>query len=107
MTCHSCRSECKRKGHDRKGNQRYQCRQCSKTFLEPKERPLDGMYLPIAEMVLRLLLEGNSVSNVERLTDVHHTIQTPCSANYSTERPFVPFLDPYPMRLCNVRVKQA
>jgi IS1 family transposase len=33
------------------------------------------MYLPIekAEMVLRLLLEGNSVSSVERLTDVHHT----------------------------------
>jgi hypothetical protein len=36
---------------------------------------LDGMYLPIekAEMVLRLLLEGNSVSSVERATEVHHT----------------------------------
>lgn len=32
------------------------------------------MYLPIekAEMVIRLLLEGNSISSVERLTDVHH-----------------------------------
>jgi transposase-like protein len=32
------------------------------------------MYLPVekAEMVLRLLLEGNSVSSVERLTNVHH-----------------------------------
>ncbi len=60
MTCHNCRTECKRKGYDRKGNQRYQCRQCSKTFLEPQEKPLDGMYLPIekAEMVLKLLLEG-------------------------------------------------
>ncbi len=75
MTCHSCRIECKRKGRDRKGTQRYQCRQCSKTFLEPQEKPLEGMYLPIekAEQVLRLLLEGNSVSSVERLTDVHHT----------------------------------
>ena len=75
MTCHNCRTECKRKGYDRKGNQRYQCRQCSKTFLEPQEKPLDGMYLPIekAEMVLKLLLEGNSVSTVERVTDVHHT----------------------------------
>ena len=75
MTCHSCRIECKRKGRDRKGAQRYQCRQCSKTFLEPQEKPLDGMYLPLdkAEMVLRLLLEGNSVSSVERLTEVHHT----------------------------------
>ena len=35
MTCHSCRIECKRKGRDRKGNQRYQCRQCRKTFTEP------------------------------------------------------------------------
>jgi IS1 family transposase/transposase-like protein len=75
VTCHNCRTECKRKGYDRKGNQRYQCRQCSKTFLEPQEKPLDGMYLPIekAELVLNLLLEGNSVSTVERVTEVHHT----------------------------------
>jgi transposase-like protein/IS1 family transposase len=75
MVCHNCRIECKRHGSDRKGNQRYQCRQCSKTFLEPREQPLEGMYLPVekAESVLRMLLEGNSVSSVERLTDVHHT----------------------------------
>jgi transposase-like protein/IS1 family transposase len=73
VTCHSCRIECKRHGRDRKGNQRFKCRQCSKTFLEPRENPLDGMYLPVekAEMVLRLLLEGNSVSSVVRLTEVH------------------------------------
>jgi transposase-like protein len=75
VTCHSCRIECKRKGRDRKGNQRYQCRQCSKWFGEPQEKPLDGMYLPIekAELVMKLLLEGNSVSTVERITEVHHT----------------------------------
>jgi len=74
MTCHNFRIDCKRKGRDRKGNQRYQCRQCSKTFLEPREDHLDGMYLPMekAELVLRLLLEGNSVSSVERITEVHH-----------------------------------
>jgi len=75
VTCHSCQIECKRKGRDRKGNQRYQCRQCSKWFQEPREDHLDGMYLPIekAEMVLKLLLEGSSISTVERVTDVHHT----------------------------------
>jgi IS1 family transposase/transposase-like protein len=75
VTCHNCRTECKRKGRDRKGTQRYQCRQCSRTFLEPQEKYLDGMYLPVAkaELVLRMLLEGNSVSSVERLTEVHHT----------------------------------
>lgn len=33
------------------------------------------MYLPVekAETVLRLLLEGNSVSSVERITAIHHT----------------------------------
>ena len=51
-----------------------QCRQCSKTFTEPRDNTLDGMYLPMekAEMVLALLLEGNSVSSVERITEVHH-----------------------------------
>jgi len=75
MTCHNCRTECKRKGYDRKGNQRYQCRQCSKTFLEPREDHLDGMYVPVekAELVLSMLLEGNSVSSVERITGIHHT----------------------------------
>ena len=75
MTCHNCRIECKRKGYDRKGNQRYQCRQCSKTFLEPREDHLDGMTIGIdqAEMVMKLLLEGNSVSSVERVTGIHHT----------------------------------
>ena len=74
MICHICRATCKRHGRDRHGNQRYQCRQCSKTFLAPSEKPLEDMYLPFqkAETVLRLLLEGNSVSSTERLTGVHH-----------------------------------
>ena len=73
MTCPTCQTECKGHGYDRKGNQRYQCQQCRKTFQEPRDNHLDGMYLPIekAEMILRLLLEGSSVSSVSRLTDVH------------------------------------
>jgi transposase-like protein len=75
MTCHNWRIECKRHGHDHKGSQRYQCRQCSKTFLELQEKPLEGMYLLVekAERILRMLLEGNSVSSVEGLMDVDHT----------------------------------
>lgn len=65
-------AECKRHGYDRKGSARYQCRQCRKTFGEPRRKPLQNMYLPIekAELILRMLLEGNSVSSVARLTDV-------------------------------------
>src|SRR5258707_1894243 len=72
MVCHNCRSECRKFG--KRGNrQRYQCTQCHKVVTDPRDSTLDGMYLPIekAEMVLRLLLEGNSVSSVVRLTDVH------------------------------------
>jgi transposase-like protein/IS1 family transposase len=74
VTCHNCRIECKRKGYDRKGNQRYQRKQCSKTFQVARPKPLEGVYtdLDAAEMVLKLLLEGNSVSSVERITGVHH-----------------------------------
>jgi transposase-like protein/IS1 family transposase len=74
MTCHSCRIECRKFG--KRGNrQRFQCTTCHKVFTEPRQDHLDGMYLPAekAEMVLRLLLEGNSVSSVERATEVHHT----------------------------------
>lgn len=74
MTCHNCRSDCRKFG--KRGNrQRYQCTQCRKVFTDARDNTLDGMYLPIekAETVLRLLLEGNSVSSTERLTEVHHT----------------------------------
>jgi IS1 family transposase len=42
-------------------------------FTDARDGTLDGMYLPMekAELVLRLLLEGNSVSSVVRLTEVH------------------------------------
>ena len=74
MTCHNCRIDCRKFGK-RANRQRFQCTQCRKVFTDPRDQTLDGMYLPIekAEMVIRLLLEGNSVSSVERITEVHHT----------------------------------
>lgn len=73
MTCHNCRTQCKKFGKDRKGLQRYRCRQCSKTYLEPYERPLDEMRLPLdkALMCLQLMLEGMSVRSTQRVTGVH------------------------------------
>jgi transposase-like protein len=73
VTCHNCRTECRKFGK-RQNRQRYQCAQCRKVFTDARDSTLDGMYLPVekAEMVLRLLLEGNSVSSVERITGIHH-----------------------------------
>lgn len=72
MTCHNCRSECRKFGK-RQNRQRYQCSQCRKVFTDARDNTLDGMYLPVekAETVLALMLEGNSVSSVERVTGVH------------------------------------
>jgi transposase-like protein/IS1 family transposase len=73
MTCHNCKIEAKKSGKDRKGNQRYRCAQCRKTFQEMKDNILGTMRIPLdkAEMVLRLLLEGNSIRSIQRITDVH------------------------------------
>jgi transposase-like protein/IS1 family transposase len=73
VTCHNCRTDCRKFGK-RQGRQRYQCQECRKVFTDARDNTLDGMYLPVekAEMVLRMLLEGNSVSSVERMTEVHH-----------------------------------
>lgn len=72
MTCHNCRSQCKKFGRDRRGNQRFQCRQCRKTYADRPER-LEETYLPPRDItvILRLLVEGMSVRSIERITGFH------------------------------------
>jgi len=71
MTCHNCRTECKKFGKHPGGRQRFQCRSCKKTFTE--QGPLDEMRLPLAkaETILKMMVEGCSIRTIERLTDVH------------------------------------
>ncbi len=73
MTCHNCQIQAKRFGKDRKGNQRFRCARCGKTFQEAKDKPLGSMYLPLekALMCLHLLVEGMSIRSTERITGVH------------------------------------
>lgn len=75
MTCHNCRSQCKKFGRHRNGLQRYRCRQCRKTITEDHATPLGSMYTPLdkASKAIELLVEGCSVSTVERITGLHHT----------------------------------
>lgn len=74
MTCKHCESECRRFGKDRKGNARYQCRECKRTFTQLPAKPLGGMYTEVGrvEEVLKLLIEGCSISTIERFTGLHH-----------------------------------
>ncbi len=73
MTCHYCRTACKRFGRHRNGLQRFRCKQCNKTYTEDHERPLDEMRLSFdkAVSVLQLLLEGMSIRSAERVTGVY------------------------------------
>ncbi len=73
MTCHNCQIEAKKFGKDRKGNQRFRCLSCRKTFQAAQDKPLGSMYLPLekALLCLHLLVEGSSVRSIERITGVH------------------------------------
>src|SRR6266404_4738405 len=73
MTCLACDKPTKRFGKDRKGNQRYRCLTCGKTFTEPKIKMLDNMILAEGKAlaVLSHLVEGCSIRSTERLTGVH------------------------------------
>lgn len=77
MTCHNCKIEAKKAGRDRKGNQRFKCNQCKRRFQEEQEKLLGGMYLSEdkALLCLTLLIEGNSLRSIERITGVEmHTL---------------------------------
>lgn len=73
MTCHNCNSLCKKFGKHRNGLQRFRCKQCGRTLTEEHTRPLDEMRIPFdkALLCLTLLLEGNSIRSIERITGVH------------------------------------
>lgn len=73
MNCQTCNAPTKKAGKDRKGNQRFQCLTCKKTFIEPTEKPLGEMILAEdkAISVLHHLVEGCSIRSTERITGVH------------------------------------
>ena len=69
MKCNHCGEDAAVKfGKDRKGQQRYRCLACRKTFVE--SHALAGMQTGLKEAVgaLRMLLEGMSVRATSRLT---------------------------------------
>jgi transposase-like protein/IS1 family transposase len=72
MTCEECDVKCQRFGTHRNGLRRFRCPQCHKTYTEPHKPTLEGSYLSRDRIVLalRLLIEGNSLSSTERITDI-------------------------------------
>jgi transposase-like protein/IS1 family transposase len=72
MTCHNCQLKAVKAGKDRKGSQRFLCRNCKRYFQAEQERLLGNMNLPEYKilLVLNLLLEGNSIRSIERITGI-------------------------------------
>jgi transposase-like protein len=73
VTCHNCRIEAAKFGKHRNGRQRYRCVKCRKTFTQAHERTFGDMYTSDKKglLALQLLLEGNSIRSVERVTELH------------------------------------
>ena len=95
MTCTHCNGETKKFGKDRKGNQRFRCLTCNKTFIAQVEKPLGNMTLAMdkALMCMRLLVEGNSIRSIERITGVEKStvlslLETVGGEVRSVARPF-------------------
>jgi transposase-like protein/IS1 family transposase len=72
MTCHNCRIQCRKFGKTRKGQQRYRCCRCYKTYSEPRKQQLGGMYTASQkiEAVIALLVEGCSIRSIQRITGI-------------------------------------
>jgi transposase-like protein len=72
MTCHNCQRKAVKAGKDRKGNQRYRGDKSKRRFQAEREALLGNMYLPEYKvlLVLNLLLEGNSIRSIERITGI-------------------------------------
>ncbi len=67
----ACKHERKTsKGRDRKGQQRWKCKDCGVSWTVRPRNPLGDMRISIADakLALRLLVEGNSIRGTERIT---------------------------------------
>lgn len=60
-------------GRDRKGNQRFRCCDCLKTFTAPRCRPIGPLRIDVgkAEAVIGALMEGCSIRSIERMLNIH------------------------------------
>lgn len=70
MLCPHCQTKAARFGKTRDGQQRFRCRECRKTFSDPKPLAGKSTSMDDAVRVLRMLLEGVSVRATARLTGI-------------------------------------
>ena len=83
MVISSCdHYETRKNGKDHLGNPRVRCVLCGKSWIDRSHRPLGDLRIQMdrAVLVLKLMLEGMSISAIHRLTGVSlETIEARCS----------------------------
>lgn len=68
-SCPQCDNTTRKFGKDNRGQQRFHCNACKKTFIVDK-KPM-RLERSKAILCLKLLVEGNSIRSTERITGVH------------------------------------
>jgi len=105
MTCNFCNLDCVKAGrYGIQKIQRYKCKSCGKRFSEAQEKPLGDVRLPDhkVSLILRCLVEGNSVRGTARLCDVEKrtVLRILTLAGQNCER----LLE---RKICNVKVEDV
>jgi len=71
VRCPQCNWSNIRKNGRRRGKQCYQCRECGRQFVES---PSLRSYSPeVKQLCLKMHLNGMSLREIERVTEIHHT----------------------------------
>ena len=88
MIAPTCQHERKTsKGKDRKGQQRWKCKDCGVCFTDYHPKPLGDMRVNLdkAKLALRMLTEGMSIRATERTTGhwPQHALQAGCAVRHS------------------------
>jgi transposase-like protein len=86
MECPICNGAARRFGRNRNGSQRFRCDSCRRTFTPADAMIVDGRRVDPARMLLclRMLLEGNSIRSVERITSIHRDTIIAAVVSYGT-----------------------
>lgn len=71
MQCPCCYSTQTFKNGFRKGRQCYKCKQCGRQFLESYQAWCYSN--DVKQLCLKMHLQGMSLREIERATDIHHT----------------------------------
>jgi transposase-like protein/IS1 family transposase len=75
MTCTKCNHGTVKKfgKYGKEKIQRYRCNNCSKTFTQPRSKPIGNHYtdIDIAAQVVTLMMEGMSIRAISRITGLH------------------------------------